>query len=97
MTAIVENTKNIIYWPDAAERRLAYLIGSRSVTRSPIVGAMDGSHVRFKTRPGFGDAETFWCRHHTYGTNVMAIVDHLCYFRLVQLGFPHLQSGRMMC
>ncbi|OXB33502.1 hypothetical protein J007_06852 [Cryptococcus neoformans] len=49
---------------------------------------MDGRHVHFKMRPSLDDSETFRCHHYTYGTNVLVIADHLCRFRLDQIGFP---------
>ncbi|WVQ87536.1 hypothetical protein IAS59_001261 [Cryptococcus gattii] len=39
-------------------------------------------------RPSLHDPESFWCHHHSHGTNLMVIVDHLCRFRHIQVGFP---------
>lgn len=96
MTPIVENTKNFIYWPDEAERRRISHWFEERYKIPDCCGVMDGTHVHIKMRPSLGDPETFWCHHHTYRTNVLAIVDHLCHFPLVQFGFPGSASDSLI-
>lgn len=88
MTAIVDNARNFIYWPDGAERRRISHWFEERYKIPDCCGIMDGTHVHFKMRPSLHDPESFWCHHHSYGTNVMVIVDHLCRFRHIQVGFP---------
>jgi len=73
--AITDLRKEVIKWPDAAERARISAFFGHTFGLPGAVGVVDGTPIIFAQQPGI-DGETWWTRKCHYAMNLQLVCDH---------------------
>jgi hypothetical protein len=87
MAAIFDIMSNLIYWPDAEERKIISSRFYRNYGLQGAIGAVDGTHIILNQRPHI-DGEVYFNRKQSYSINVQIVCDDRRMIRAYVVGWP---------
>ena len=87
MVALLSLEKNVVCWPNAAEKKSIKLSIEESHGFPHIIGIMDGTHVILAAKPSY-QGEQYFNRKSRYSISCMIVNDHNCRIMHLHAGFP---------